>query len=53
MLMAIAVFEQANQERLFKSVVQFDANKLQKGGGTGLGLLSEFVCLSDRSILFY
>lgn len=29
------------QNKLFKSVIQFDAGKLQKGGGSGLGL---YVC---------
>ena len=33
--------EQENQSKLFKSVIQFSPGKLQKGGGTGLGLLSE------------
>ena len=27
-----------NQKKLFKEVVQFDANKLQGGGGSGFGL---------------
>ena len=27
-----------NQQKLFGQYVQFDANKLQKGGGSGLGL---------------
>jgi len=35
------VYAQENQAKLFKSVVQFDAAKLQGGMGTGLGMLSE------------
>lgn len=31
----------ANQELLFKKVIQFNANKLQQGGGSGLGLWSK------------
>ena len=32
---------QENQRRLFKEVVQFHPEKLQKGGGSGLGLYSK------------
>ena len=31
--------------KVFKEVVQFDAGKLQKGGGSGLGLYSKFKIL--------
>ena len=33
---------QENQSRLFKEIVQFSPGKLQKGGGSGLGLYSEY-----------
>lgn len=31
-----------DQQRLFKEIVQFDADKLQQGKGSGLGLWSKF-----------
>ena len=34
---------QENQRKLFKEVVQFNPAKLQKGGGSGLGLYSELL----------
>jgi hypothetical protein len=33
---------QENQGKLFKEAIQFDAQKLQNGGGSGLGLWSKF-----------
>ena len=41
---------QENQRSLFKEVVQFNPAKLQKGGGSGLGLYSELVCSNIRFI---
>ena len=38
---------QANQEKLFKDVVQFSPEKLQGGGGSGLGLFSK--CDTDTN----
>ena len=32
---------QENQDKLFKNIVQFNPGKLQKGGGSGLGLFSK------------
>ena len=43
----MCLFVQENQERLFKGVVQFNPNKLQKGGGSGLGLYSEYMFHQD------
>ncbi len=36
-----SLFLQENQEKLFKSIVQFNANKLQNGQGSGIGLWSK------------
>ena len=30
-----------NLPKVFNGIIQFDANKLQKGGGSGLGLWSK------------
>ena len=36
-----AKYYQENQKKLFKDIVQFDANDLQEGNGSGIGLWSE------------
>ena len=38
-----ATYLQENQKRLFDEIVQFSPGKLQSGGGSGLGLFSEFL----------
>lgn len=38
----VYIFLQTNQSRLFKEVIQFDAQTLQNGGGSGLGLWSKW-----------
>mmetsp|Transcript_26755 Transcript_26755/g.26995 ORF Transcript_26755/g.26995 Transcript_26755/m.26995 type:complete len:805 (-) Transcript_26755:241-2655(-) len=50
-----AGISQDNQEKLFKSVVQFNPGKLQAGGGTGLGLYISkgIVDLHDGNLLVY
>ena len=35
------VFAQENQSKLFKEIIQFNPGRLQKGGGSGLGLYSK------------
>jgi len=42
---------QENQNKLFKEVVQFHPGKLQKGGGSGLGLYSKCI-LNHASVNF-
>ncbi len=32
----------ANQKLLFKEIVQFNVNTLQKGGGSGIGLFMSY-----------
>ena len=41
---------QENQCRLFKEIVQFSPGKLQKGGGSGLGLYSEYIMSIYQSL---
>ena len=38
-----------NLPKLFKHVVQFNAGKLQKGGGSGFGLFSECITVHDST----
>ena len=36
------LWTQENQAKLFSGIIQFNPGKLQRGGGTGLGLFSKF-----------
>ena len=56
----ISYSSQENQAKLFRGIIQFNPGKLQKGGGTGLGLFSEcFIVITmtqkpaEKLILFY
>jgi len=39
---------QENQTKLFKDVIQFSPGKLQAGGGSGLGLYSDYFKRAKR-----
>jgi hypothetical protein len=41
---------QENQQKLFNNIVQFDAVELQGGGGSGLGLWSEYNTMPCRAM---
>ena len=44
------VLYQENLSKLFNEIVQFNAGKLQKGGGSGFGLYSECSHISSTSM---
>ena len=41
----ISILIQENQALLFDKIIQFNPGKLQKGGGTGLGLYSKYIMM--------